>query len=145
MSDAMVGILFGFFGALWFGTAPIFVRLGLRYMRISTGTLVSMVGAFLVVGAIAVSLHYEEMLTLPLTIFGWFALLGLINYPLGWFLNFRAVQLAGVARITPVLATSPLWAMLFAVIFLDEVPGLLTFVGALSVVGGVAIIVGEGT
>ena len=98
MSGEMIGIALGLLSALGFGASPLLVRIGLRYVRTTTGTLVSMLAALLVVGAIAIPLHAEEMLALPLVAFGWFAVLGLVNYPVGRFLNFTSVRLAGVAR-----------------------------------------------
>ena len=140
----MIGIVLALLAALWFGSAPYFARLGLRHMSTTAGTLVSMVSALLVVGIIAIPIHRGELLSLPLVLLGWLALLGFLNYPLGRFLNFSGVRLAGVARATPLLATSPLWAMIMAIMFLGETPGLLTALGALSVMGGVALIVREG-
>ena len=143
MSDAMSGILLGLLGAALFGSSPIFARLGLQHVRTTTGVFTSLVTGSMLLGMLAVPLHAREMLNLPVAALLWIALLGLLNFPLGRYFNFAAVHLAGVARTTPILSTSTLIAVLFAIIFLDEAPSLLTLMGGLFVVGGVVLIVSE--
>ncbi|MCZ6614717.1 MAG: EamA family transporter [Chloroflexi bacterium] len=143
MSEAMVGILLGLLGAFLFGSAPIFTRLGLQYVRTTTGVFTSLLVGSVLIGSLAIPLHAREMLSLPVAALLWIALLGLLNFPLGRYFNFKAVRLAGVARATPILSTSTLFAVLFAIIFIDETPTLLTLIGGLLIVGGVVSIVSE--
>ncbi|MCZ6789869.1 MAG: DMT family transporter [Chloroflexi bacterium] len=143
MSEAMVGILLGILGAFLFGSSPIFARLGLQYVRTTTGTFTSLLAGSVLLGILAVPLHAREMLNLPVAALLWIALLGLLNFPLGRYFNFTAVRLAGVARATPILSTSTLFAVLFAIIFIDETPTLLTLIGGLLIVGGVVLTVSE--
>ncbi len=143
MSEAMVGILLGILGAFLFGSSPIFARLGLQYVRTTTGTFTSLLAGSVLLGILAVPLHTREMLSLPVAALLWIALLGLLNFPLGRYFNFTAVRLAGVARATPILSTSTLFAVLFAIIFIDETPTLLTLIGGLLIVGGVVLTVSE--
>lgn len=143
MNEAMVGILLGLLGAALFGSSPIFARLGLQHLRTTTGVFTSLVTGSVLLGVLAVPLHGREMVSLPLAALLWIALLGLLNFPLGRYFNYAAVRLAGVARTTPILSTATLFAVLFAIIFLDETPSLLTLTGGLLVVGGVVLIVSE--
>ena len=138
-----MGILLGLLGAFMFGSSPIFARLGLQYVRTTTGTFTSLLAGSVLIGSLAIPLHAREMLSLPVAALVWIALLGLLNFPLGRYFNFAAVRLAGVARATPLLSTSPVFAMLFAVIFIDETPTLLTLIGGLVIVSGVGLIVSE--
>ena len=143
MNEAMVGILLGLLGAFLFGWSPRFARLGPQYVRTTTGTFISLLAGGVLVGSLAIPLHAREMVSLPLAALVWIALLGVLNFPLGRYFNFAAVRLAGVARATPILSTSPLFATLFAVIFLDETPTLLTLIGGLIIVSGIALILSE--
>ena len=143
MSDITLGILFAILAGISFGTSPVLARIGLRYINAPTGLLVSMLSSLAIIAAIAIPLHGRDMLELPLHVFPWFVLLGILNYVLGRYLNYVGVHLAGVAKATPLISTSPLFAMILAIIFIQEVPPPIVFVGALSIVGGVALIVSE--
>lgn len=143
MSEAMVGILLGLLGAFLFGSSPMFARLGLQYVRTTTGVFTSLLAGSVLVGSLAIPLHAREMLSLPVAALLLIVLLGLLNFPLGRYFNFVAVRLAGVARATPILSTSPLFAVVIAIVFIDETPTLLTLIGGLIVVSGVALIVSE--
>ena len=124
-----------------FGASAIFARLGLQHVRSSTGTVVSLVAGVLLIGTIALILHGGEMFALPAVAFAWFALLGFINYPLGRFLNFTGVHLAGVGRAIPILAATPLVAVSLGVIVGGETLTIFTALGTGAIVGGVVLIV----
>ena len=145
MSNELIGITLALLAAAGWATSSIFARLGLQHVRNTTGTMVSMVTGVVVVGAVALPFYGSRILLLPLVAFAWFGLLGLLNFVLGRFFSYSAIHLAGVARATPIVSTSPLWAMIIAVIFLNEVPTLLTLVGAVTIVGGLALIMSERT
>ena len=51
--------------ALGFGVSSVFARLGLQYMRPTTGVLVSLAVGTVATMAIALSLHLREVLQLP--------------------------------------------------------------------------------
>ena len=80
---------------------------------------------------------------LPAVAFAWFALLGLINFPLGRFFNFTGVHLAGVSRTAPVLAGAPLVAMTLGITLGGETLTPLIALGTAAIVGGVVLIVSE--
>ena len=139
----MLGILLAGLAAASWGAAAIFARLGLQYMRPTTGTLFSLFAGFLLLSAIALPLHWDDILLLPAIAFLWLFLLGLLNFPLGRLLNYSAVRLAGVARATPVLSIAPLFAIALAVLFTGEELTPLLFAGTLAIVAGIALIVSE--
>ncbi len=143
MSDELLGISLALVAAVAWGATSFFARVGLQNIHTTTGALVSLLAALLVVGAIAIPLHVGEMLALPLVAFGWLALLGFFNYPLGRLLNFTGIRLAGVARVAPIFATAPLWATAISIIFIGETPTVFTFVGTLAIVGGLGLIVSQ--
>ena len=143
MSDIVLAILLGTVAAIAFGFVPFFARLGLVHLRTNTGVLTSMLAGLVVVGLFAVPLHIRDMFAISMLTLLWLAILGFVNYRLGRFFNYTSVQLIGVARATPLLATAPLWATLAAIIFLGETPNVATLLGVVTVVGGVALIVSE--
>ena len=145
MSDELIGIALALLAAGGWASASIFARLGLQHVRNTTGTMVSMVAGLAVVGAVAIPFYGDRIPALPLAAFGWFALLGLLNFPLGRFFSYTAMHLAGVARASPIVSTSPLWATIIAIIILNEAPTPLTLVGAVAIVGGLALIMSERT
>ena len=145
MSDEMVGVAVALLGAAFFGSAPLFARLGLQHMSTRTGVFLSIVVGTLIIGALAIPLHGTEILALPLAALVWIIVLGVLNFPLGRYFAFTAVHMAGVARAMPVLSVAPLFAAVLAFVFIGETPTLLSLVGALSVVGGVILIISERT
>mgnify|MGYP001320862773 CR=1 FL=1 len=95
------------------------------------------------ISAITFTIYGNEMFALPAAAFAWFALLGLINYPLGRFLNFTSVRLAGVARASPILASAPLVAVALGVVLGGEALTPFIALGGAIIVGGVVLIVSE--
>ncbi|MCI0887955.1 MAG: EamA family transporter, partial [Chloroflexi bacterium] len=91
----------------------------------------------------ALVLHFDEIWALTAIAFGWFLLVGVLNYPLGRLLNFNSVSKIGVARATPVVGASPLFAAALAVTIGGETMTWTIFVGTLAIVGGIALIVSQ--
>ena len=143
MSDELLGIPLALLATIGWGTSAIFVRLGLQHVRTSAGLLVSMLAGILLVGVIAIPLHWEEIVALSLVAFGWFGVMGLINFVLGRQLNYHGLRLAGVARAMPVLSTAPLFATAISIAFLGETVNLLTLLGTGAIVTGIALVVSQ--
>tara|TARA_B100000686_G_scaffold74155_1_gene80111 strand:- start:6334 stop:7224 length:891 start_codon:yes stop_codon:yes gene_type:complete len=70
----------------------------------------------------------------------WFAIAGCVGQGLGQFLAFTGVERMGVSRASPIQASSPIWSVLLAVIFLRETPTLGVWIGAFCVFLGVALL-----
>ena len=140
-----LAIILALLAAIGWGTSAIFVRVGLQNMRSTTGTVVSLASGILMVGSIALTIYGSEMFALPAVAFAWFALLGLLNYPLGRFLNFTSVRLAGVGRASPILAGAPLVAVTLGVLLGGETLTPLIALGGATIVAGVVLIVSART
>ena len=138
-----LAVFLALMAATGWGSAAIFVRLGLQHMRSTTGTVVSLATGVLGIGALALIFHRDEMFAYPPVVFAWFALLGFINYPLGRFFNFTSVHLAGVGRAAPILATAPLVAATMGITLGGEILTPLIALGTATIVGGVVLIVSE--
>ena len=145
MSDELIGIVLALLAAIGWAISSIFARLGLQHIRNTTGTIVAMVAGIAAVGAVALPFYGSSILLLPLVAFAWFALLGLLNYVLGRFFSYTAIHLAGVARASPVISTSPFWAIIIAIVFLNETPTIFTLIGAMAIFSGLALIMSDRT
>ena len=139
----MLGIAFGLMAATCWGFSAILVRLGLQHIRPTTGTWLSLLPGTILVMALALVFNPEVFPTLTAVAFLWFALSGLFNFALGRFFNAVSIQLAGVARATPLFSTAPLFATILAVIFLGESVTPWIIVGTLTIVCGIALITSE--
>ena len=139
----MLGVVLGLLAGAGFGAGAVFARLGLRDIRATTGTLVSLVVGSLVTTAIAVSLHWEQIVALAGVAFLWFMLSGLINFPLGRLFNFTGVSIVGVSRSAPIVGSSPLWATILAVGIGGESINLPIALGTVAIISGLAMILSQ--
>jgi hypothetical protein len=69
---------------------------------------------------------------------------GLIHFSVGWTLLNASQKRIGAARTSPLLAATPLFGSVLAAVTLGEVPGIVTILGMLLIVGGVYVTVGTG-
>jgi drug/metabolite transporter (DMT)-like permease len=76
----------------------------------------------------------------PLAALSFFALSGVVHYVAGWTLLALSQQQIGVARTGAVVASSPLVATVFAALFLGEPFTLVTIIGVVLTVIGVALV-----
>ena len=139
----MLGVLLSLAAALGFGGSAVLARVGLQYVSPVTGTLVSLLVGIVITTTLALVLNFDEIWALTAIAFGWFLLVGVLNYPLGRLLNCNSVSKVGVARATPVVGASPLFAAALAVTIGGETMTWTIFVGTLAIVGGIALIVSQ--
>ena len=138
-----MAIIFALMAATLWAITAIFVRLGLRHMPSSVGTLISLVVSFIVVFFIALVMDHKSLFSLPAVAFIWFAAHGVVNFLGGRFLNFTGVSMAGATRASPFVALSPLFAMVLAMVVLKERPSGIVVMGTVAIVLGVILIVSE--
>jgi drug/metabolite transporter (DMT)-like permease len=134
-----VGFALG--AAISWAMSAVFVRMGLRYMPATLGTFLSLLsGVVLMVGVVAL-FQREQLGDVTLAAVGIFAAVGVFNFILGRYFNFLSIGHLGVARATPITASTPLFATALAVIFLGESLSWLTALGtALVLVGTYTIL-----
>ena len=68
---------------------------------------------------------------------------GMSNFLLGRFLNYSSISRIGLNRSVPIIATSPVAALVLAVVFLGEGVDAIIAVGTATVMAGVLLIVTE--
>jgi drug/metabolite transporter (DMT)-like permease len=142
-SDILLGAFLAALAAASWATGAVFARVGMQHMGSTTGTFVSLVAGFVIIMAISLLVDGSALFAVSLGTLAWFALLGSIQFPLGRFLNYNGIRLAGVAPASILLGASPLFAGILAIIFLDEQVTPMIVVGILAVVAGLALVMSE--
>ena len=135
----MIGILFSLLAASGFAMTAVFARTALQRMPTPYGTLLSLFVSTVAAMIIAAVLHPDELLGIGMVALGWLFLVGLFNFPLGRMFNYTSVRLVGVSKASTVVAASPLFATILAVIILGERVGPVTLLGTVAVIGGIAL------
>lgn len=137
----MLGIVLAITAAFCWATSATLARLGLQGIKPATGTLISMFSSLLLVGLLALTINFDDVVRLSPTALLWFGLIGIINYLLGRQFNYRAIKYIGVVRATPLFSAAPLFAMVLAVSFIGESVNLPIVAGTLIIVGGLYMVV----
>lgn len=128
--------------AAWsWGFAAVLVRIGLRDISTQQGTVISLFSGLVFVGSIVFLFQGDEFASTSAEVFLLFALVGLLTFPIGRFFNYSSIGRLGVARATPILASSPLFAVALAVIFTGESVTAGTAIGIALVLFGVYLTV----
>ena len=139
----MRAVLLGLVAALGFGSFGTLTRMGLQGVNSSTGTAISLVASLIMTAILALVFDPSAFLTLPLVALFWLFLLGVVQYPVGRLLNFTSVDIIGAARATPLVATSPMFAAVLAIIFIGERPNWMIVLGTIIIILGLILIVRE--
>jgi len=137
----MAGIVFAIAASICWGIGAIFVRLGSERIKTTTGTFIAMLASTMLVCSLALTTDYDEVLALTPRVVLWFSLIGLVNYVLGRVFYYRAIRYLGVSRATPMVASSPLFAVILAVTFTDETVNLPIVAGTLFIVLGLYLVI----
>jgi drug/metabolite transporter (DMT)-like permease len=139
VSDEVVAVILAIAAAVSWGFSASLVRMGLRYLSTATGTLISLVAGCVLTLALVLIFELDALTSLSAEALALFAVIGVLNFPLGRFLNYMSVARLGVGRSTPILASSPLFAMVLAVIFTSESVSVATFIGTALILSGLYI------
>ena len=135
----MTGIIFSLLAASGFAATAVFARAALQRMSAPYGTLLSLFVSTVAAMAIAAVLHPDELLGISAVALAWLFLVGFLNFPLGRMFNYTSVTMVGVSKASTVVATSPLFATILAVIILGERVSTITLLGTVAVIGGLAL------
>ena len=143
MSPELTGALIALLVPMCFGTGMLLARVGLVHVPPGAGNFVSLVVGWVLIASITAVLHPDALFGVTLGTFAWLAMIGIINFPGGRFLNFVSIKNLGILRANPVLAMAPIISAFEGVIFLGErlnwaIAGgtLLTVIGVIVAVYG---------
>jgi len=137
----MLGIVLAITAALFWGTSSILSRLGLQNIKASTGTLISMLSSILLVGLLALTMNFDDVMHISPTALLWFSLIGIINYVLGRQFNYLSITYIGVTKAAPLFASAPVFAIILAVVLIGESINPAIIIGTLSVVVGLSFVI----
>lgn len=133
-----MAIYFSFQAALCFSIAHILIRRGLVESNAMTGSFISL-------SMSAVMLWLAVPFFVPLSAL-WnpaaliFVVAGIFAPGIGRTLSYVGIEKIGVARSVPIANSSPIFASIFAVVFLAETWVLQNVIGTLLVIGGVIVL-----
>lgn len=136
-----LAVIFALLAATGWGVSAIFARLGLQHMRSNSGTVISLAASAPIMGLMALAVYGVDAFNFPLMALLWVFVIGVLNFPMGRLLNFSGVQLAGVGRSGPIMATAPLVSVSLGLLLGGESFNLLIAAGTAAIVGGVVLIV----
>ena len=113
----MIGILFALSAALAWGIGNVWVRFALQGLRPTTASVFTLFTGMLLLFPLALVLHWDDVRGISagalLTIFFY----GMANFLMGRFLNVSSISRIGLNRAIPIVASSPVFALILAVIF----------------------------
>jgi uncharacterized membrane protein len=133
-----LAVYFSFQAALCFSIAHILIRRGLVESNAMTGSLISLTMSAVVLWcALPFFVPLSALANPSLLIF---IVAGVFAPGIGRTLSYVGIEKIGVARSVPIANSSPIFASIFAVIFLAESWVLQNIVGTLLVIGGVIVL-----
>ncbi len=143
MSDPLSGAIFAALASTSWAAGACFARVGMQKVGSRTGTFISLAAGFVAISVVAWVMDSQALFAVTRSSILWFALLGLIQFPGGRFLNYTGIRLAGVARTTSISGTSPLFAALLAILFLGEQVTSSILLGTVAVAVGLALVMSQ--
>jgi len=141
MSPELTGGLIALLVPLCFGTGTVLARAGLVHVPAGAGNFLSLVTGWVLIASITAVLYPDALFGITLGTFGWLAMIGVVNFPGGRFLNFVSIKHLGILRANPILAMAPIVSAFEGVFFLDEQLNWAIATGTLLAVMGLIIVV----
>ncbi len=134
----MMATYFSFQAALCFSIAHILIRRGLVESNAMTGSFISLSMSAAVLWCLAP--FFAPLAALWSPAIAIFIAAGILAPGIGRTLSYVGIERIGVARSVPIANSSPIFASIFAVIFLAEAWVAQNIIGTLLVIGGVIIL-----
>lgn len=127
--------------ALTFGLFQSVNRASLLELDVFESTFIQLLVSFMVLFLFVLATgELGRLTTIPPAGYGYFALSGVVHFLGGWTLLNQSQKVIGAARTSPLLASTPLFGTILAVLTLGELPGVLPLIGMVSIVGGVTLV-----
>ncbi len=138
----VLGIILSISAALCWSIGAMLTRLGLRSgMKTSTATFISTLGSLPLLAGLALTVNLKDLAKLTPIAILWFVMIGIVNYVMARQFNYVSIKHIGVTKATPLFASSPVFAMTLAVIFLGESINPVIILGAISIFTGIYLVV----
>ena len=136
-----LAITFAFLSALGFACGNVFIRVGIERVAPRAATFWTVLTGAVLLTAMAFAIHFSDIKALKLSTIGWFALMGLMAYPLARVLQNTAIEMVGASRAVPMASFQPLVAFSLGMLLLGERPNSLVSAGTPVIVAGLLMVV----
>ena len=136
-----LAVVFAFLAALGFSSGYVLIRVGTQRVSAPTATFFTVITGAVLISALALTLNLPEVRSVTPTAIGWFALMGVMAYPLARVLQNTAITMVGATRAAPVSSLQPIFAMALALSILGERPNQLVILGTPIIVCGLIMVV----
>jgi DME family drug/metabolite transporter len=141
MNQFIIGILAALISAFSWATSTILIKVG---MRNKSPVAVNIVRLYIVSLAFAaiflVNGTFSEVAALPPRLLAIAFISSLFGFVIGDYFYFHALNMMGVSRTVPITSTYPLWAILWAFLFLGRKISLQVVLGAVLVVTAIVVV-----
>lgn len=135
----MLAISLALLAGAGFGGSAIFARVSMQKLPPMPTILISVVVSAIPAMVLALIFARGDIRAAPAAAFLWFVLLGAINFLGGRTQNFQAINRIGASQASTILATSAVFATIFAMAIAGERPHFLIPLGTAGVVLGLVV------
>lgn len=139
----MLAISLALLAGAGFGGSAIFARVGMQKLSPMPTILISVVVSAIPAMLLAVIFARGDIRAAPAAAFLWFVVLGAVNFLGGRTQNYQAINRIGASQASTILATSAVFATIFAMGIAGERPHFLIPLGTVGVVIGLAVSTGD--
>ena len=137
----MSGIIISLIASIGFGSSSVFAKISMLKIKSGTTTLISLITSTistLILSIIFTQQSEYEKLNIEIWILlFWIAIL---TYFFGRLLNYTSIEHIGVGKATPLIGTTPLFASITAILFMDEKITIPIMIGTILIIIGIALI-----
>ena len=116
------------------------MRVGTQHVAPPVATFYTVLVGAVLVTSIAFAVNFDEIKTLPLEVYGWITVMGILAYCVARVLHNTAIRMVGAARSVPMISLQPLMAFAIGFLILDERPNLLITAGTPIIVAGILLV-----
>jgi len=116
------------------------MRVGTQHVTPPVATFYTVLVGAVLITSIAFAVNFDEIKTLPLEVYGWITLMGILAYCVARVLHNTALRMVGASRTVPMISLQPLMAFGIGFLILGERPNLLVTVGTPIIVAGILLV-----
>ena len=116
------------------------MRVGTQHVAPPVATFYTVLVGAVLVTSVAFAVDFDEIKTLPLEVYGWITVMGILAYCVARVLHNTAIRMVGAARSVPMISMQPLMAFAIGFLILGERPNILITIGTPIIVGGLLLV-----
>lgn len=136
----VVAVILAFVSAFGFATGSVLMRVGTQHVAPPVATFYTVLVGAVLITSIAFAVNFDEIKTLPLEVYGWITVMGILAYCVARVLHNTAIRMVGAARSVPMISVQPLLAFAIGFLILGERPNLLVTAGTPIIVVGILMV-----